>query len=97
MLNYLYKNVYINSHISYLTLMIILIFFLPTGTLAQEIKAAPLYEPENPAMMSHPDMDRWSYVPDELQVSVGSIDERYGRHQVPIFSTTHIWKGSAWR
>ena len=67
---YLNKNVLIQFQIFSLVLIVLLVFSLPSGTMAQEIKAAPLYEPENPRTHSHPDMDRWSYLPNELQASV---------------------------
>jgi len=66
-------------------------------TLGQEIMAAPIYEPESPAILSHPDMDRWKYVPPELQVSVGSIDVRYQRDVVPMYSTVPKWTAVVWR
>ena len=97
MRNYLYENIFTNSNISYLTLMVLLVFFLQTNMLAQDLKAAPLYEPVNPSILSHPDIDRWSYIPEELQVSFGSIDERYDRNRVPFFRSTPVWKGTAWR
>jgi hypothetical protein len=80
-----------------MALITLLVLFLPINIPAQEIKAGPTYEPENPATLSHPDVDRWSYFPNELQVSVGSVDERYNRDRVPFFKTENNWKGTAWR
>jgi hypothetical protein len=82
---------------AFMFLVFVYLSFLPSGTIAQEIKAAPLYEPENPATLSHPDIDRWNYVPDDLQVSVGNIDERYNRNTVPMYGTVDTWSGSAWQ
>jgi hypothetical protein len=95
--NYHYKNVFIQWDIFHLAFISLLVLFLPITTPAQEIKAAPRYEPENPTTLSHPDMDRWSYLPNKLQVSVGSIDIRYDRDYVPMFDTVPVWKGSAWK
>ena len=81
----------------FIFLVFVYILIFPSGMLAQKIKSAPLYEPENPATLGHIEIDRWSYLSDELQASVGSIDERYNRDKIPLLSTTHTWKGTAWK
>jgi hypothetical protein len=94
---YLNKNIPIKFHIFCLVFIVLLFFFLPTNTMAQKTKAAPLYEPKNPATLGHIEIDRWSYLSDELQASVGSIDERYNRDKIPLLSAIHTWKGTAWK
>ena len=39
----------------------------------------------------------WTAVPNGLQSSVGSVDERYIQHEVPSITSTKNWSGSAWR
>jgi hypothetical protein len=63
---------------------------------SQEIKSAPVYEPDNPTPLNHPDIQRWFYIPPGLQGSFGSIDVRYDRDVVPMFTSTKTWNGSAW-
>jgi hypothetical protein len=97
MRDFRYKNVSNQSYIFHLALIALLVLFLPINTPAQKIRATSLYEPDIPATLSHVDIDRWSYLPNELQISVGSVDERYKRDCVPLQSTTHMWEGTAWK
>ena len=39
----------------------------------------------------------WAAVPAGLQASMGSIDERYIKHEVPDTTNTFDWNGTAWR
>ena len=67
------------------------------SVLAQDLRSAPIYEPDNPAPLSHPDIDRWSYFPEGLHGAVGSIDKRYDRDRVPMFNGSKSWSGVCWR
>ncbi len=78
-------------------IFIIMVLFVTGQLCAQKFKVSPDYEPENPTQLSHPDMDRWSYIPTGLLGSVGSIDKRYERDVVPMFSSETSWNGTAWR
>ncbi|MBN2411671.1 DUF4091 domain-containing protein [candidate division KSB1 bacterium] len=78
-------------------LAVLLIFIIPYHLDAQQFKVSPVYEPDNPTQLSHPDMDRWSYIPSGLLGSVGSTDIRYERDIVPMFSSKTSWNGTAWR
>jgi hypothetical protein len=77
--------------------IICLILMTVIGLPAQDIRTAPVYEPENPTPLSHPDVDRWFYIPDGLQASFGSINQRYERDSVPMFGKQTVWSGTAWR
>ena len=89
---------YANCQILKMTVLaVFLIFVLPNYLVAQGFKVSPVYEPENPAQLSHPDIDRWSYIPTGLLGSVGSTDIRYERNIVPMFSSKTTWNGTAWR
>ncbi len=39
----------------------------------------------------------WNGIPKGLQASVGSIDERYEKHEVPEVNGSREWHGEAWR
>lgn len=39
----------------------------------------------------------WAQVKNGLQASVGSIDARYVKHEIPEVSPTNQWKGEAWK
>src|SRR5690554_1147493 len=39
----------------------------------------------------------WAEVPTGLQVSMGNIDTRYVKHEVPKITATTNWNGSAWK
>ncbi len=39
----------------------------------------------------------WNAVPKGLQASVGSIDDSYVKHEVPVVKPSGEWQGSAWR
>ncbi len=43
------------------------------------------------------DKAEWERVPGNLNVSFGSIDQRYAKSTVPVVEKTDSWKGSAWR
>ena len=93
----IYKKTYIAYRILFPMFVLLLVLAHPPAIIAQEINAAPRYEPQNPARLSHPDTDRWSYLADGLQVSFGSVDQRYDRDLVPMFEQTDRWEGTAWR
>lgn len=40
---------------------------------------------------------KWNAIPSGLQASVGSIDERYVKHEIPEISQQTEWKGTAWK
>lgn len=39
----------------------------------------------------------WNIEPEGLQASIGSIDTRYAKHEVPDVAVQSNWNGSAWR
>lgn len=39
----------------------------------------------------------WESLPSGLQTSLGSIDERYVKHEIPKVAQSLEWKGAAWR
>ncbi len=81
-----------------ITAILIFISFVRLSfVFAQPIPSHRSYEPENPTPLSHPDIDRWSYLPDGLHASMGSIDVRYQRDYVPMFSKQTTWSGTAWK
>ena len=51
-------------------------------------------EPDDPSPMSQAE---WAAVTPGLHASMGSIDERYFRGEVPEVAQTREWSGSAWR
>lgn len=85
-----------NNCFRYIFIIIMLLFFLQKP-FAQVPPMKPKYEPDNPFNYKHMEIDRWSYIPSGLLGSVGSIDERYSRNDIPMFSSVYSWSGSAWQ
>lgn len=75
---------------------VILLFFLQRS-FAQVPPTKPKYEPDNPFNYKHMEIDRWSYIPSGLQGSIGSVDVRYTKNDVPMFSSVYSWSGPAWQ
>lgn len=50
-------------------------------------------EPELPVNV----VSDWEALPSGLQASVGSINERYVKHEIPKLTQSSEWKGVAWR
>ncbi len=85
-----------NNCFRYIFIIFVLLFFLQKS-LAQVPPTKPKYEPDNPFNYKHMELDRWLYIPSGLHGSVGSIDMRYSRNDVPLFSSVYSWSGSAWQ
>jgi len=88
------QSEHFRKYISYFLLFILLV---ASETFPQKFPVCQQYEPANPAQLSHMDIDRWSYIPDGLHGSFGSIDIRYERDMVPMYHSKKTWNGAAWR
>src|SRR4030042_1310139 len=91
-----YKDPFIHPWLL-LLLCFILLLSLPDASFAQTARSSPPYEPENPFPLLQPDIDRWNYLAPGLHGSYGSIDMRYERDIVPLFTEQRSWSACAWR
>jgi len=92
-----FNNCILNRHFHIFVMFIMTVIAVTSNAVAQTLGASPIYEPQNPSPLSHPDIDRWSYVSEGLHGSVGSLNVRYQRDLVPMFNPTNTWSGTAWK
>src|SRR4030042_95759 len=91
-----YKDPFIHPWLL-LLLCFILLLSLPDASFAQTARSSPPDYPENPFPLLQPDIDRWNYLAPGLHGSYGSIDMRYERDIVPLFTEQRSWSACAWR
>ena len=79
---------------SKLSTLAMLLFVLTGCTSQRGTRGYPYYEEPTLPVSVHSD---WDALSTDLHVSVGSIDQRYEKQEIPNITEEKQWKGNAWR